>query len=123
MGQELQVAGQFPKLSMPRAIASAISDNQFSLSEWDVPTGLSRLSDEDRQRVPGLAEQAEATLAPVNGQWLKDRLSTMYLAMSNDRDADRATAWLHETIRLLADLPQDIVGQAIDEAVKKEFRF
>lgn len=122
MGQELQIAGQFPKLSMPRAIASAISDNQFSLSEWDVPTGLSRLSDEDRQRVPGLAEQAEATLAPVNGQWLKDRLSTMYLAMSNDRDADRATAWLHETIRLLADLPQDIVGQAIDEAVKKSER-
>lgn len=76
----------------------------------------------DRQRVPGLAEQAEATLRPADRQWLNDRLSTMYMAMSHERDPDRATAWLHEYMRLLDDLPEDIASPAIDEAVKKSER-
>lgn len=111
-----------PTLSMPRAIASAITDNRFSLREWTTAVGLERLSDDDRLRVPAMADRAEATLAPVDRHWLEKRLSTMYLAMAHDRDPDKATAWLHEFIRLLSDLPQDIVGPAIDEAVKKSER-
>lgn len=107
---------------MPRAVASAIADNQFSLRQWTTAVGLERLSADDKLRVPALAEQAEATLAPVDRHWLEKRMSTMYLAMAHDRDPDRATAWLHEFIRLLADLPQDIVAEAVDEAVKKSER-
>lgn len=107
---------------MPRAVASAIADNRFSLREWTTATGLSRLSDDEKLRIPSLADKAEATLSPVDRHWLEKRLSTMYLAMAHDRDPDKATAWLHEFIRLLCDLPQDIVGPAIDEAVKKSER-
>lgn len=107
---------------MPRGIASALADNAFSLSDWTTATALARLDDGDRKRLPSLAQQAEGTLIPVRRDWLEKRLSTMYLAMSHERDADRATAWLHESVRLLADLPQDIVGDAIDEAVKKSDR-
>lgn len=107
---------------MPRGIASAIANNRFSLREWTTETGLSRLSDADRGRVPAMAAKAEAALTPVDRDWLDKRLSTMYLAMSNDRDADRATAWLHEFMRLLSDLPHDIVAAAIDEAVIKSER-
>lgn len=126
MGQEItiqQPGGQLsPTLSMPRAIVSAIADNRFSLREWTTATGLERLSAEDKLRIPTLADRAQETLAPVNRGWLDKRLSTMYLAMAHDRDTDKATAWLHEFMRLLADLPQDIVGPAIDEAVKKSER-
>lgn len=111
-----------PTLSMPRAVASAIADNRFSVTPWTTATGISRLSADDRLRIPALAERAQAALAPVDRDWLGKRLSTMYLAMSVDRDADRATAWLHEFMRLLSDLPQDIVAHAIDEAVKKSER-
>lgn len=111
-----------PTLSMPRAVASAIADNRFSLREWTTSTGLSRLSDDDKLRVPYLADRAQDALAPVDRDWLDKRLSTMYLAMAHDRDPDKATAWLHEFMRLLSDLPQDIVAHAIDEAVKKSER-
>ncbi|WP_460986392.1 hypothetical protein [Sphingobium sp. TomTYG75] len=107
---------------MPRAVASAITDNRFSLREWTTATGLSRLSDDDKLRIPTLADRAQETLTPVNHGWLEKRLSTMYLAMAHDRDPDKATAWLHEFIRLLADLPQDIVAHSVDEAVKKSER-
>ena len=125
MGQELSIqqGGQVsPKLSVPRAIASVLSDNQFSLREWTAADAVSRLAEMDRARLAGLAAQAASTLQPANPQWLNDRLSTMYLAMSHDTNPDKATAWLHETIRLLADIPQDIVGPAIDEAVKRSER-
>lgn len=125
MGQELSIqqGGQVsPKLSVPRAIASVLSDNQFSLREWTAADAVSRLAEMDRARLAGLATQAAATLQPANPQWLNDRLSTMYLAMSHDTNPDKATAWLHETIRLLADIPLDIVGPAIDEAVKRSER-
>lgn len=126
MGQEMAVQhpGEvaLPRLSMPRGIAAALADNAFSLSEWMASTAIARISDDDRKRLPSLAEQAESTLIPVRPDWLEKRLSTMYLAMSHERDADRATAWLHESVRLLRDLPHDIVGNAIDEAVKKSDR-
>ena len=111
-----------PKLSIPRGIASALADNRFSLTEWTTATALERMDRADRQRVPGLAAQAEATLRPADREWLSDRLSTLWMVMSNERDPDRTTAWLHEYMRLLDDLPQDIVSPAIDEAVKKSER-
>ena len=92
------------------------------MTPWTTATGLSRLSADDKLRIPVLADRAQAALASVSRDWLEKRLSTMYLAMSVDRDADRATAWLHEFMRLLSDLPQDIVAHAIDEAVKKSER-
>lgn len=111
-----------PRLSIPRGIASALADNRFSLTEWTTATALERMDRADRQRVPGLADQAEATLLPADREWLSDRLSTLWMVMSNERDPDRTTAWLHEYMRLLDDLPQDIVSPAIDEAVKKSER-
>lgn len=125
MGQELSIqqGGQVsPRLSVPRAIASVLSDNQFSLREWTAADAVARLSEIDRQRLTGLADQAAATLSPADGQWLNDRLSTMYLDMSHDTNPDKATVWLHERMRLLGDIPQDILAPAIDEAIKRSER-
>ncbi|APL94100.1 hypothetical protein [Sphingobium indicum] len=125
MGQEISIqagGAVSPKLSIPRGIASALADNRFSLTEWTTATALERMDRSDRQRVPGLAQQAEATLRPADREWLSDRLSTLWMFMSNERDPDRTTTWLHESMRLLDDLPQDIVSPAIDEAVKKSER-
>jgi hypothetical protein len=74
--------------------------------------------------LPRHVNVAREALQPVNGDWLTDRLSTMQLACtatSGWSDA-RATAWLHETQRLLADLPHDIVASAIDQAVVQSGR-
>jgi hypothetical protein len=69
-----------------------------------------------------IAKQVRAALAPANPGWLLDRLSLLWDHMSTDRDPNRATAWLHETHRLLVDLPQDILGEAIDRAIKESER-
>jgi hypothetical protein len=44
------------------------------------------------------------------------------MAHGHERDPVRIAAWLAETARLLADLPQDILAEAIDGAVKASAR-
>jgi len=61
-------------------------------------------------------------LQPVAVEWLADRLGLMWNAMGHSRDPGVATAWLHETTRLLSDIPGDIAADAIDEAVKASER-
>jgi hypothetical protein len=68
--------------------------------------------------VKRLAIQHRASLRPVEQDWLRQRLTLMGAAFGHERNPDRATAWLHETRRLLSDLPGDILAHAIDEAIK-----
>jgi hypothetical protein len=68
--------------------------------------------------VKRLALQHRASLRPVEQDWLRQRLTLMGAAFGHERNPDRATAWLHETRRLLSDLPGDILDHAIDEAIK-----
>ncbi len=63
----------------------------------------------------------EASSAPVPRDWLGDRLTTMWMMfMSTRRETDPATLaiWLGEYLRLLQDLPWDIVASAIDGAIQ-----
>lgn len=58
---------------------------------------------------------------PVPREWLGDRLTilwTMFMASRSQADGDLLTLWLSEHLRLLGDLPHDIVALAIDRAVQ-----
>lgn len=63
----------------------------------------------------------EASAAPVPKGWLVDRLTalwTMFMASRNQSNPGAVTIWLAEYVRLLDDLPWDIVAVAIDDAVR-----
>lgn len=72
--------------------------------------------------IPALADKAAAALAPVERQTLLDRLTMLGMSMANGKDSDQVKAWLHETARLLSDLPQGVLFDAIDECVKEPGR-
>lgn len=64
-----------------------------------------------------LLADVERQLTPTDHDWLADRLTVLWKSSTPARSLD-ATTWLHETGRLLADLPQSILAPAIDEAVR-----
>lgn len=69
---------------------------------------------------PALDQLREAT-QPVPRAWLGNRLSvlwTMFMASRTHVDSDALAVWLAEHLRLLGDLPHDIVATAIDRAVQ-----
>lgn len=64
----------------------------------------------------------ETSSAPVPRDWLGDRLTTMWMMFMSTRreiDASALAIWLAEYLRLLQDLPWDIVALAIDGAIQK----
>lgn len=108
---------------MSRGVASALTDNSAPGEPWDVELGLKELRrDGQLGKVPAAIATLETALEPVSPKWLGDRLSFLWLAMGHSRDPNVSAAWLHETARLLSDIPGDIVADAIDEAVKASER-
>lgn len=80
-----------------------------------------RVFDREQVDVPALITDHERALTPVASDWLQRRLRVLWKSSAIGGSLD-ATAWLHETGRLLSDLPHDIVAWAIDETVKKSER-
>lgn len=66
-----------------------------------------------------MADKATDDLRPVDHGALVDRLTLLGMSMANGKDADQIKAWLHETARLLGDLPRSVLFDAIDECVKE----
>lgn len=71
--------------------------------------------------MPALIAVHEQALRPTSSDWLQKRLRLLWKSSTVPNGLD-ATAWLHETGRLLCDIPQDILAFAIDEAVKRSER-
>lgn len=121
--REAPVVAPSPTPSLPRTIASALKDSPYREEPWNAVDAYRQI--EAGAALPDvrrLEHEHRASLAPVNGAWLKKRLSAMMLAFGHERDPDRVTAWLAETGRLLIDLPGDILATAIDEAIKRSER-
>jgi hypothetical protein len=97
---------------------------ECSWNYHDAVAGLARAKRDgvDVEGIPALAAKAHAALAPVESQPLIDRLTLLGMSMMHGKDAAQVQAWLHETARLLADLPEDILFDAIDECVKEHGR-
>lgn len=104
-------------------VVSALATSPFRVAPWNARDALAALpADVRRCDLANDADRVARALVPVAAERLHKRLSRMALAFGNDRDANRATAWLSETARLLADLPDDILAAALDEAVKSNAR-
>jgi hypothetical protein len=72
--------------------------------------------------IPALADKAAAALVPVDHKELINRLTMLGMSMANGKDAEQIRAWLHETARLLSDLPKRVLFDAIDDCVKEPGR-
>jgi hypothetical protein len=104
-------------------IVSAVEDNRFSASGWNAVTAAGAIRrDGYADRVPSMVAALRASLAPAPADWIDDRLTLAWMAHGHGKSEDAATAWLHETSRLLCDLPFDILARSIDLAIQQSER-
>lgn len=68
--------------------------------------------------VRSAAAKAMASLTPADHNRLTDRLTALGMMMAPNRPPAEARVWLNEMTRLLGDLPEDILADAIDGLVK-----
>lgn len=110
--------------TVPREIAAALWLNSNSPVEYpDQVRALSRAKhDGFIEAIPVLADKAAAALAPVKPKTLLDRLTLLGMSMAHGKSPEEQKAWLHEATRLLSDLPQGILFDAIDECVREPGR-
>lgn len=92
-------------------------------SYWNALRELSKAKAEGFvDTIPALADAAAQSLAPVDHKALINRLTLLGMTMLHGKSPEEVTAWLHETARLLSDLPEHILFNAIDECVKEPGR-
>lgn len=91
----------------------ALADSQFTSLPWSAAHAAKAFHPAS---LPRLIAAHDAALHPVSADWLQKRLRLLWKSSVVNGSLD-ATAWLHETGRLLADLPQDILAEAIDRCV------
>jgi hypothetical protein len=96
----------------------ALADSQFTTLPWSPAHAAKAFHP---SALPRLIDAHEAALRPVSSDWLQKRLRLLWKSSVVNGSLD-ATAWLHETGRLLADIPQDILSDAIDRCVKESDR-
>jgi hypothetical protein len=110
---------------VPPALTLALADRSFVFDgspAW-TPHHARRVlaqtgSAADAVRALGLLRRSAL---PVPREWLGDRLTilwTMFMAPRSQADPELLTLWLSEHLRLLGDLPHDIVAIAIDQAIQ-----
>lgn len=109
--------------SVPTALVNRLSLDYEGNFSFCITDALSKAKhDGVLDTLPRLAADATAALAPVEAAPLIDRLTLLGMSMANGRDRAQIDAWLHETVRLLSDLPQGVLFEAIDECVKEPGR-
>lgn len=109
---------------MPRAVASALTAVDYVVgvgARWTPQAGLAVLSEIDRARLPLLIAEAQLAM-DCDQEWLANRLTVLWLSTGHRKSEAQATAWLSETVRLLAAVPTDILATAIDQAVMSSER-
>jgi hypothetical protein len=123
MGNELSITPQAgPVIAEPTRLTTPLVSSALRdyAGRW-LPQEARRVFEREHVDVPALIAQHESALAPVASDWLASRLKLLWKS-STPSGSLSATAWLHETGRLLSDLPHDIAAWAIDEAVKRSER-
>ena len=123
-GSTLAKLSPAPLFEVPPQVATVLWLN--AEGDYWREDALKRLAHAKRQgcidAIPALAERATAALAPIPRQSLIDRLTMLGMSMTNGKDAEQIKIWLHETARLLEDLPECVLLPAIDECVKEPGR-
>lgn len=101
---------------IPTSVKDALHDGYDG---WNSTKALARLKAEgfDNQ-VSYLAEHHAAACRPIEREKLVKRLTALGMVMAPNRPAAEATMWVHEMTRLLRDLPEDLVCEAIDHLQK-----
>lgn len=104
---------------MKPSVARVLETSSYRTEPWSARDALASLPSDVRPcDLAADASALAAALIPCPDDRRRARLTRMGLAFGHDRDPDRAAAWLNETARLLADLPDDILADALDLAVK-----
>lgn len=69
--------------------------------------------------VPALVAQAADLCRPVDRDKAVQRLTALGMTMAPNRPAAEASIWVHEMARLLGDLAEDVLGEAIDDCQRR----
>lgn len=91
-------------------------------ARWSIEHARRVITDNDADELAiNVLAELRASARPVPRDWLADRLTvlwTMFMASRSGTDAGALTIWLAEHLRLLGDLPHDLIARAIDRAVQ-----
>lgn len=122
MANELTTSPQTALTAEPMRLTTPLVSSALRdyAGRW-APQDARRVFDREGVDVPALITDHERALTPVASDWLQKRLRLLWKSSAIGGSLD-ATAWLHETGRLLSDLPHDIAAWAIDETVKRSER-
>lgn len=86
---------------------------------WDSRYALARLGEEERREVADAATAAERLCAPMNHERLVQRLTALGMVMAPNRPPAEASVWVRETARLLSDIAEDVLCEALDTLQKR----
>lgn len=107
--------------SVSPALLRALEGSSYDGPRWSVERALDQAHRNSAEgEVAETLKALQRAAAPAPRAWYGQRLPvfwTMFMA-ARAADARALTVWMSETARLLGDLPHDIVGFAIDEAIK-----
>lgn len=111
--------------SLPPELTLALADRDFVFDgspDWTPAHSLAVLKAKGAVAVASdQLIKIRQSADPVPKGWLADRLTvlwTMFTASRRQADPGAVTIWMAEYLRLLDDLPWDIVAVAIDDAVR-----
>src|SRR5665213_3309333 len=114
--QQISLLANLPApIWMPQCAKLALADPYQSYEQFDASWARKKLV-EGGIDMPALLTELRRGLQPVPQGWLARRLEALWNSHSH-AGSMKASDWLRETGRLLADLPFDIVAEAIDTAV------
>lgn len=114
------------EIPMNIVVALQLSPSRFRdyvVDGFDALWSLSRAKYEGLlNAIPDLARRADEALNPVDREALIDRLTLLGMAMTRAASVEHVKAWLHETSRLLSNLPACVLFPAIDACVMEPGR-
>jgi hypothetical protein len=115
---ESRAVGKLP--IMPTWAPSATADTWPG--EFETGKALARLDSSRHGEIAAACEAADAARQPMNRDRLVQRLTAVGMVMAPNRPPAEASVWVRETARLLGDVPEDILCEAID-ALQKRLKF
>lgn len=90
--------------------------------EWNSRTALAKLDTEHLPELASATAVAQRLCRPMQHERLVQRLTALGMVMSPNRSAADGAMWVRECARLLSDIAEDVLCEAID-ALQKRMKF
>lgn len=99
--------------------AQAVSVDQWIGGEWETRKAIAQLDPNHLSAIAAAVETANARRQPMLRERLLQRLTALGMVLSPNRSPADGAMWVRETARLLNDIAEDVLCEAIDTLQKR----